>query len=102
MLEQKSNPKTSDDKSNALSGLSKPDFEFILIFFFCLFRARLTAMEVPRLGVKSELYLLAYATATAMWDPSRVCDLNHSSLNPFSEARDPTCIIIDVSHIYFP
>ena len=33
-------------------------------------------MEVPRLGVKSELLqLLAYATATAMKDPSHVCDL---------------------------
>ena len=31
-------------------------------------------MEVPRLGVKSEL--LVYTTATATWDPSRVCDLD--------------------------
>ena len=36
-------------------------------------------MEVPRLGVKSELQLLAYATATATPDPSLVCDLHHSS-----------------------
>ena len=28
-------------------------------------------MEAPRLGVKSELQLLAYTTATAMQDPSR-------------------------------
>ena len=28
-------------------------------------------MEVPRLGVESELQLLAYATVTAMPDPSR-------------------------------
>ena len=34
-------------------------------------------MEVPSLGVESEL--LAYTTATAMPDPSRVCDLHHSS-----------------------
>ena len=27
-------------------------------------------MEVPRLGVKMELHLLAYTTATAMQDPS--------------------------------
>ena len=33
--------------------------------------------EVPRLGVKSELQLPA--TATAMRNPSRVCDLHHSS-----------------------
>ena len=36
-------------------------------------------MEVLRLGVKSELQLQAYATATAMLDPSQVCDLDHSS-----------------------
>ena len=36
-------------------------------------------MEVPRLGVKLELLLLAHTTATAMPDPSRICDLCHSS-----------------------
>ena len=36
-------------------------------------------MEIPRLGVKSELQLLAYATATAMWDLRLVFDLHHSS-----------------------
>ena len=50
-------------------------------------------MEVPRLGVKSELQLPAYATATATRDQSPVCDLHHSSqqcwiLNPLKEARD--------------
>ena len=49
-------------------------------------------MEVPRLGVESELLLPAYTTATAMPDPSHICDLHHSSgqwwiLNPLSEAR---------------
>ena len=44
-------------------------------------------MEVPRLGVESELQPPAYATATATLDPSCVCDLHHSSwqcriLNP--------------------
>ena len=32
-------------------------------------------MEVPRLGVESELQGPAYTTATAMWDLSQVCDL---------------------------
>ena len=36
-------------------------------------------MEVPRLGVKLELYLLAYGTPTAMPDPSHIYDLHHSS-----------------------
>ena len=52
-------------------------------------------MEVARLGVESELQLLAYARATATWDPSRVCDLHHSSqqcriLKPLSKGRDRT------------
>ena len=36
-------------------------------------------MEVPRLGVKSELQLPAYSTATATQDPSHVCNIHHSS-----------------------
>ena len=48
-------------------------------------------MEVPRLGVKSELQLLAYATDAATWDPSSVCDLHHSwILNPLSKAWNQT------------
>ena len=50
-------------------------------------------MEVPRLGIKSELQLPACTTATAMQDPSCVCNLHHSSwqhqiLNPLNEARN--------------
>ena len=52
-------------------------------------------MEVPRLGVESELSLPAYSRATAMGDPSCICDLHHSSLqrrilNPLNKARDRT------------
>ena len=38
-------------------------------------------MDIPRLGVESELQLPAYATATAttMPDLSHICDLYHSS-----------------------
>ena len=61
-------------------------------------------MEVPRLGVKSELQLRAYTTATGVWDPSPICDLHHSSqqlwiLNPPSEARDGTHILTDTSRV---
>ena len=64
-------------------------------------------MEVPELGVKLELQLVAYTTATAMWDPSLVCDLHHSSwkcliLNPLSEARDQTHVLIDTSRVLNP
>ena len=63
-------------------------------------------MEIPRLGVKSELQLPAYTTVTATWDPSRVWDLHHSSwqhriLNPLSEVRDRTYNLMVPSRIYF-
>ena len=56
-------------------------------------------MEVPRQGVQWELQLPAFATATAMRDLSRFCNLHHSLqqwqiLNPLSEARDQTCILM--------
>ena len=67
------------------------------IFFlsFVLLGPHLRLMEVPRLGVWSELLLPAYARATATPDLSHVCDLHHSSrqrriLNPLSEASDWT------------
>ena len=43
--------------------------------FFGLFRASPAAMEFPRLGVKLELWLLAYTTATATLDLSCTCNL---------------------------
>ena len=60
--------------------------------------------EVPRLGVQLELQSPAYTTATETRDPSRVCDLHHSSrhcwiLNPLNEARDQTCILMDPSQV---
>ena len=62
-------------------------------------------MEVPRLRVESELLLPAYATATAMRDPSHICGLHHSSwqhqiLNPLTEARDQTHILMDTSQVH--
>ena len=59
-------------------------------------------MEVPRLGVESELELLAYTTVIAMRDLSLVCNLHYSSwqypvLNTLSEARDQTCILMNPS-----
>ena len=59
-------------------------------------------MAVPRPGVESELQLSAYTTATP--DPSRICNLHHSLhqhriLNPLSEARDWTLILMDTSWV---
>ena len=63
-------------------------------------------MEVPRLGVKLELQLLAYATATATQDQSLVWDLHHSLwqlwiLNPLIGDRDQICILMDTSEVHF-
>ena len=68
--------------------------------FFFLLGPHLRHMEVPRLGVESELQLPAYTTAAATQDWSRVCDLHHSSwqcqiLNPLIEAKDRTCILME-------
>ena len=63
-------------------------------------------MGVPKLRVKLELQLLAYATATATQDPSCICNLHHSSqqhqiFNPLSEARDRICNLMVPSLIHF-
>ena len=68
-------------------------FIYLFIYLFGFLGPHLKHMEFPRTGVKLGLQLLAYTTATAMPDPSCICDLYHSSwqhwiLNPLSGARD--------------
>ena len=49
--------------------------------FVLLFRAAFLAYgAVPRLGVRSELQLLAYTIATASPDPSHVCNLQLTAI----------------------
>ena len=91
-------------KKNILSKhLSSFRFSFFSFFFFLFFLGpHLQHMEVPRLGVESELLLLAYTTATAMRDLSCVCNLHHSSsqcqiFNPLRKARDWNCGLKDAS-----
>ena len=79
---------------------------WLLLLFFIIFflGPHLWYMEVPRLGVQSELQLPVYTTATAMPDPSCVYDLHHSSqqlriLNPLMEAKGLTCILTDARQI---
>ena len=79
-------------------GKSSGGFCFVLFFVFLGLRP--CHVEVPRLGVSSELQPPACTTAIAMKDPSHVCDLHHSSgqrwiLNPLSEARDRTPVLMD-------
>ena len=61
-------------------------------------------MEVPGLGVESELQLPDYAVATATPDLSHIYDLCHSLwqhwiLNPLSEAGDRTLILMATSWV---
>ena len=81
---------------------------FFLSFFFFFLGPHPRHMEVPRLGVESELQLPAYATATATAtpDPSCVCDLHDSSrqrqiLKAMGEARDRTQNLMVPSRIRF-
>ena len=73
--------------------VSSPLQVLFFLNFFVFFGPHLQHMEVPRLGVESELQLPAYTTAIATPDLSHICNLYHSSrqcqiLNPLSEARD--------------
>ena len=82
-------------------------FEFATCLFVCFLGPHLWHVEVLRLEVESELQLPIYTPATAMQDPSCICNLHHSSwqcwfLNPLSEARDQTCILMDTSWVHNP
>jgi len=95
--------------------LPKSQIEWVLFFiclfgwlvgFFCFLGPYLWHMEVPRLRIESELDLLDYTTAIATPDLSCICDLHHSSqqcqiLNPLSEARDWTYILMDTSQVHY-
>ena len=80
-----------------------PSFLFSI---FCFLEPHVWHMEVPRLGVKSELQLPSYTTAIAMQDPSWVSQLHHRSqqcwiLNPLSKARDRTGVLKDASQVRY-
>ena len=69
-----------------------------IFFLFFFLRLYLWHMKGLRLGVQLELQLRAYATA--MLDPSHICDLHQSLwqcgiLNPLRKAGDQTCILTD-------
>ena len=76
----------------------------MFFFFFFFLGLPQQQREVPRLGIKSELPLPGYTTATVTWDPSHAYELHRSSwqhqiLNPLSGARDQTRVFMDASRI---
>ena len=98
---------------NPLSGASLTNIfanlcvVFTIIIIISLSGLHPQPMEVHRLWVELELQLPAYTTATAIQDLSHVCSLHHSSwqcwiLNPLSEARDQTHILMDTSCVLNP
>ena len=95
---KKKNQLQKKKELNFIYKLYRPKY----IFFSVFLELHPWHMEVPKLGVKSELQLLVYTTATAIWDLSRVCDLHHSSWqcqipDPPSKARDQTYILMYAS-----
>ena len=79
----------------------------LFCLFACFIRLHLRHMEVPRLGVESELQLPVYTTATAILDLYLICNLHCSFwqcwiLNPQSGARDQTRIFMETSQVLKP
>ena len=73
---------------------------FFFLFCFVLFCFRLFVFSRPApTAYGGSQARGTYTTATATWDPSRVCYLHLSSrqcqiLNPLSEARNRTCNLV--------
>ena len=65
--------------TSAPSALSPDNHRENFFFFLVFLGLHPQHMEIPRLGVKPELQLLAYATVIAMQDLSHIYDLYHSS-----------------------
>ena len=99
LLKYKSHHSTSTLSAAAAS--SSSFFFFLLSFVFL--GPYPWHMEVPRLGVQSELQLPTCTTATR--NPSCLCDLHHSSwqcriLSLLSKARDRIRVLMDVSQVH--
>ena len=75
-------------------------FPLMIFFFLGLFRAAPAAYRSSQGRGQIGAAAASLATATAIPDLSLVCDLHHNPglrqiLNPLSEARDRTCVIVD-------
>ena len=80
-------------------------FMYLHLLLFVFLGPHPRHMEVLRVGAEMEPWPLSYTTATATQDPSCIFDLHHSSqqrwiLNPLSEVRDGTCVLVDASQIH--
>ena len=74
-------------------------------FFVCFLGPHPWYIQVPRLGVESELQLPAYTTAkAAVQAVAATYTTAHDNAGSLilSDARDWTCILMDISWIHFP
>ena len=88
------------------SSLASVFFYFLFAFFICIFRATPAAYggSHARGGIGAVASSLRCCLSNARSEPR--LQSNHSSwqdwiLNPLSEARDRTCILVDTSQIPF-
>ena len=94
-------PKGKNKQTNFSVLIQKSTASSAISFVFLFFRATPMAYGSQARG-ESELQLLAYTTATATPDVSRICNIQHSSqqcriLNILSKARDQTCVFMDTT-----
>ena len=78
------NPHHSSDNTESLTHSTTRELPLLQSFLVLVLVLRreglhLLHLEVPRLGIESELQMLAYSPATAIPDPSYVSNLHHSS-----------------------
>ena len=79
----------------------QPSLYLYFLLLFLLLELHLQHMEVPRLGVQSELQLPAYTTATGTSNLNCIFNL-YQILNPRSNARDQTHILLDMGRVLKP
>ena len=77
---------------------------FFLFLFFCLFSAAPVAYGGSQARGRIRAVAASLHQATTMLDPSRICNLHHSSqhcwiLIPLGKARDWTCVLMDATQI---
>ena len=85
---------------NCTDPTPKVNYSFLFPFFRATLKAYGRSQARDQIGAAAEVL----SSATATMDPRCICDLHHSLwqcqvLNPLSEARDQTHILIDTSHV---